>query len=72
MTKVYAEISLPFSLTGQKQNEKSLSPIYLPATGFSSSTLNYYSTWFMCAYTNPCAIMALATFIKPATLAPFT
>ena len=23
-------------------------------------------------YTIPCAIMALATFIKPATLAPFT
>ena len=24
------------------------------------------------SYTRPCAIMALATFMKPATLAPFT
>ena len=26
----------------------------------------------LCRYTMPCAIIALATFMKPATLAPFT
>ena len=27
--------------------------------------------WFL-SYTTPCAIIAFATFMKPATLAPFT
>ena len=31
-----------------------------------------YYLLLITSYTIPCAIMALATFMKPATLAPFT
>ena len=32
----------------------------------------FYYAMAVCRYRMPCAIMALATFMNPATLAPFT
>lgn len=52
----------------KKKREASASHFDAPA-----SLLNYFMTMALFIYhTIPCAIMALATFMKPATLAPFT
>lgn len=40
--------------------------------GKPCSSHPYYITMASLFYRIPCAIMALATFINPATLAPFT
>lgn len=39
-------------------------------TALCGTGLSLFSRW--CFYTTPCAIIALATFMKPATFAPFT